>query len=83
MAATGDPASYAEGQGDSCGMDVHEADAGGEVLVPPVVRPAWQPVGAVQGPARADWAGCTLPSLRYFLRCDSEIARTYVPEESA
>ena len=83
MAAHGAPASCAEGQAGPSDKDVHGPDLGGEVLVPPVVRPAWQPVGGAQGLGRADWAGCALPSLRYFLRCESEIARTYVPGEGA
>ena len=82
--------SAAEGHMDTGDEELHEPDLARAALVPPLVRPAWQPVGAGQGsgirvvanPTGADWAACALPGLRFFLRCEREIARTYVPEEN-
>ena len=81
----------AEGRADIGDAETHVAEPARAALVPPRVCPAWQPVGAGRAlgirdrpnPGGADWAACALPSLRFFLRCEREIARTYVPEESA
>lgn len=91
VAGHGALAAVAEGRTDTRGVEMHDSDPARAALVPPLVRPAWQPVGAGQAlgirdppnPGVADWAACALPSLRFFLRCEREIARTYVPEEGA
>ena len=91
MSGQGAFAPGAEGRTDTGDVGMHDSDLARAALVPPLVRPAWQPVGAGQDsgnrdlpkPGGADWAACALPSLRFFLRCECEIARTYVPEESA